>query len=375
MCDTQTYPNREQENGYDEYSETFVHFIKDLRKEFKAPELPFVIGVIGVSGDKAKGGIANLRIAMEAPAKMSEFKSSVRAVHTGKFWDHKMEELMPKKNKVKQILNVGHLIGKDGLIERLLEEGKGWELVGEPIHTNRKWKYTSFEAKNEKDKMELKQKKRFRSITLADQYKNWTSLQYDDSQWTEGLAPIGKGKWKHRDFPIPKYHSEWKDGEFLLMRTTFDVKNLEYENYRLCVFARQGFDIYLNGHKIHRYIWWRDDPHYRAIPLTDEHIQYLKKGKNVLAVYTNCEYNRKSKAPFGCVDVLLEGISKENLSYVKSEEYQLKLMDRYVTREEGKIIKGSSDGGYHYLGSGKMLSQIGEAFANAIYELNTLKKK
>ena len=40
----------------------------DVRKDFNAPKLPFVIGGIGVGGHEATGGIANLRPAMAAGA-------------------------------------------------------------------------------------------------------------------------------------------------------------------------------------------------------------------------------------------------------------------------------------------------------------------
>ncbi|MDX1565139.1 MAG: sialate O-acetylesterase, partial [Phycisphaeraceae bacterium] len=43
-----TYPNRYKPGGYDRYTEVLAHFIKDVRKDFKAPNMPFVIGVLGV---------------------------------------------------------------------------------------------------------------------------------------------------------------------------------------------------------------------------------------------------------------------------------------------------------------------------------------
>ncbi len=64
-----------------------AYFIRDVRKDLAAPKMPFVIGVIGVHGDKATGGIANLRPAMAAPAAMPEFKGNVAAVQTAPFWD------------------------------------------------------------------------------------------------------------------------------------------------------------------------------------------------------------------------------------------------------------------------------------------------
>ncbi len=80
-----------------------------------------------------------------------------------------------------------------------------------------------------------------------------------------------------------KNNSEWGNGEFLLMRTTFELDAIDCESYRLSILARQGFDVYLNGHKIHTYIWWKNEPYYRAIMLTENETKYLKKGVNVLA--------------------------------------------------------------------------------------------
>ncbi len=93
MCNGRAYPNRAEPGGYDLYTELLAHFIRDVRKEFEAPKMPFVIGVIGVDGDKANDYITNLRPAMAAPASMPEFKGNVAAVHTAQFWDEEIGEL------------------------------------------------------------------------------------------------------------------------------------------------------------------------------------------------------------------------------------------------------------------------------------------
>ena len=54
MVDTGTYPDRDQPGGYDEYSKVMAHFIRDVRHELNAPQLPFVIGVLGVGGPVAE---------------------------------------------------------------------------------------------------------------------------------------------------------------------------------------------------------------------------------------------------------------------------------------------------------------------------------
>ena len=56
MVDGSTYPSRGQPGSYDTYSENLAHFIRDVRKDLKAPKLPFVIGVMGAGGPIAKYG-------------------------------------------------------------------------------------------------------------------------------------------------------------------------------------------------------------------------------------------------------------------------------------------------------------------------------
>lgn len=100
MCDGHTYPNRHKPDGYAEYSRLMACFIRDVRKELAAPKMRVVIGVIGVHGDKATGGIANLRPAMAAPAAMPEFKDNVAAVQTAPYWDKALADIELKHSKV-----------------------------------------------------------------------------------------------------------------------------------------------------------------------------------------------------------------------------------------------------------------------------------
>jgi len=374
MCDNHTYPNRDKPDQYAEYTNLMAHFIRDVRKDLNVPDMPFVIGTIGVGGDKAKGGIANLRKAMADTELIDEFKGNVGCVDTGKFWDYKMEELMPKKSLVDHRLNSAYVITPEGVREKPEKDMDFWKPVGTLSNDKQTWRYTTFEPAEEKDILPKKEKKRFRNIILPEDLKEWYKPEFDDSKWKSVITPIGIGEWKHKASPIVKYNPGWDDKEFILMRTTFEVKNPDCAEYRISVLARQGFQVYLNGEKIHTYIWWQDQPFYRPIVLGKDEIKYLRKGKNVLAVIANLEYARKTENPFGAFDMLFEGISQKDLVYVNSKEYKLKLMDKVVTREEGKIILGASNGGYHYLGSAKMLSQIGNAFAEKMLELKKKNK-
>lgn len=109
--DAATYPNQGEPGSYDEYSRLLACFIRDLRKDFKTPGMPFVIGVLGIGGDmrhmdnKLVPWTREFRKAMAAPAKLSEFKGNVAAVHTEKFWDHQLEELHLRFDQYRNLID------------------------------------------------------------------------------------------------------------------------------------------------------------------------------------------------------------------------------------------------------------------------------
>ena len=109
MVDGSTYPMRGQPGRYDAYSKNLAHFIRDVRRDLKAPKLPFVIGVMGAGGPIAKYGPdqkryagihGEFRKAMAAPAKLPEFKGNVTAVFTENYWDLQLSELVNRNGKV-----------------------------------------------------------------------------------------------------------------------------------------------------------------------------------------------------------------------------------------------------------------------------------
>ena len=369
MVDGGTYPNRREPGGYGLYSKLMAHFIRDVRQDLGVPKMPFVIGVMGVGGVKLEPDY--FRQAMAAPASSPEFKGNVAAVETARFWDSVMESLLPKKAEINRRFNAAYLLSEDGVMDKPEASGPGWEPIGTPGPADRVWRFISFDPQNKEDQLPKTEKKRFRQVTLPAGLEDWYAPEFDDSKWNSGSAPIGKGDWRHRDIgkATVQFNSDWGDGEFLLMRSTFRLDKLDYETYRLSILARQGFDIYLNGHKIHTYIWWKDEPFYRPIALEPQHVKHLRKGVNVLAAYANVEYDRRTQEPHASIDMMIEGITKEGLANINSQEYILKQMDKICTREEQKIIAGASNAGFHYLGSGKIMAQIGKAFAEATLKM------
>ena len=115
------YPERGKPGSYDAYSDVLAHFIRDVRKEFDAPDLPFVIGVMGAGGPIDKypqekmryAGIhGEFRKAMAAPAALPEFKGNVSAVWTDQYWDMELEAVRAKDRKLQDE------------VKKLVQEGK-----------------------------------------------------------------------------------------------------------------------------------------------------------------------------------------------------------------------------------------------------------
>jgi hypothetical protein len=150
LVDSGTYPNRDKPGGYDAYSTVMAHFIRDVRKELNTPNLPFVIGVLGVGGPTSEYGPEeqrykathdHFRAAMAAPAELPEFKGNVTAIRTEKYWDRELKAARAKENdikaKAKKLAKEGSLkpaeeralmekLRADGLTERerlVLEKG------------------------------------------------------------------------------------------------------------------------------------------------------------------------------------------------------------------------------------------------------------
>jgi len=359
LVDGTTYPGPDQPGKYDVYSDLLAKFIRDVRKDLSAPKMPFVIGVLGVDGDAH----VNFRKAMAAPADMPEFKGNVVAVDTAPFWDQAIAAAEPKQNIYNNIVGTAHTLTKGGAFDRDWKWGNYWKPVGNPLPEERIWRFMTIDPTEKKDKLETYEDRRFRDITMPEGMGNWYMPDFDDSQWTEGKAPIGKGVWKDNGITLDAYPSKWGDGEFLLMRTTFDVADLNCDSYRIAILARQGFHLYLNGQKIHTYIWWADSPRYSSIVLEKEQIKHLKKGTNVLAVYANDQYDLRSPKHYAAIDAWIEGITTAD-----QEKLDLAL-EEILSPKDREALKGASNGGYHYFGSAKIFAQMGKAFAEALLPL------
>ena len=196
-------------------------------------------------------------------------------------------------------------------LTRLKNPSAGWKPLGKTPPAKRVWRYRSFDPITEKDRLHPREGRRFRDIELPDDLKGWQEPGYDDSAWQRGRAPIGVGLWKQENVSFAN-QSDWGKGEFLVMRTTFEVDALDFDAYRLSILARQGFRVFLNGHEISSYGWWVNIPHYAARDLGGT-VPHLKTGTNVLAAYGNVAIDPKTHEPYGQMDLCIEGLRMADL--------------------------------------------------------------
>ena len=71
------------------YKDMMVHFIKDIRKEYEAPKMPFVIGVLGTNMTKEGVDKNAVSVAQRQAAVTPEFKGNVSSVESYKVYDLK----------------------------------------------------------------------------------------------------------------------------------------------------------------------------------------------------------------------------------------------------------------------------------------------
>jgi len=79
----QGYNDQFDENARKEYGENLVYLIEDLRKEFKAPEMKVVVGVMGVNGVRNEvGKQKEVRDGQRFVNTVPEFKGNVKAIES-----------------------------------------------------------------------------------------------------------------------------------------------------------------------------------------------------------------------------------------------------------------------------------------------------
>ena len=80
----------------DNYKDNMINFIKDVRKEYGVPDMPFIIGVLGTGMTEEKVNENQVSIGQREAAKAPEFKGNVVSVESYKDYSHFSHEIFSK---------------------------------------------------------------------------------------------------------------------------------------------------------------------------------------------------------------------------------------------------------------------------------------
>jgi alpha-galactosidase len=80
----------------DNYKDNMIAFVKDVRREYKVPKMPFVIGVLGTNVTAEDVGKNAVSLGQRAAAAELEFKGNVAAVESYKVYDLSAMEVYKK---------------------------------------------------------------------------------------------------------------------------------------------------------------------------------------------------------------------------------------------------------------------------------------
>ena len=106
MVNRNVYPESSKDgsnNRFESYTQNLGHLIRDVRKELNTPELPVVIGVMGVGGKNPNEKNAEFRQAMTATASIADLKGTVVPIQTADFWDSSLAAIDEKRGKIRQM--------------------------------------------------------------------------------------------------------------------------------------------------------------------------------------------------------------------------------------------------------------------------------
>jgi alpha-galactosidase len=80
---------QQRSEKYANYTARLATLIEDVRKDLQAPNLPVVIGELGVGGEPG-----DFQAAQKAVAELPEFQGTVKFVETHPFWEPDVEEMV-----------------------------------------------------------------------------------------------------------------------------------------------------------------------------------------------------------------------------------------------------------------------------------------
>jgi hypothetical protein len=121
------------------YDKNLQNLIRDVRKEFKVPKMPFIVGEFGCDGPKGRyvsQKKLDIRKAQAAFKKNKEFDGNADFVSTTPFWDYKIEKMYEDTKTIRRGLSSGKMTKEQAqaIRDRFTQHGsdKGYHYLGSP---------------------------------------------------------------------------------------------------------------------------------------------------------------------------------------------------------------------------------------------------
>ncbi len=181
----------------------------------------------------------------------------------------------------------------------------GWRLLGNNDAGEQEWWHTSFEPAEE---LPPEAMDRYRQVVLPPHLEGWHAPEYDPAErgWLQEAQVIGESAPRTYRRPERWEREQLQEaGEVIFTRKSFELEAVDAVMYRVTAFTRQGYDIYLNGHRIagHRGRFRTWAPHVQY--LDDAARQHLREGTNVIAARSFLQYFRGKE---GDIEVFVEAL-------------------------------------------------------------------
>jgi hypothetical protein len=124
-----------------EYKSNMAHFIRDIRKEVKAPEMPVVIGTVSTAVHTPRYNSSSLVQSQLAVAKMPEFKGTVTTVPTITYYPTELELLFTKLKGIEKQVNNAKKQGKPEPAILKTDDYKKWRHYRDTAISNKGYHY------------------------------------------------------------------------------------------------------------------------------------------------------------------------------------------------------------------------------------------
>lgn len=113
------------------------------------------------------------------------------------------------------------------------------------------------------------------SYTETSPVSDWTSADFNASEWRSGAAPFGD--------LVTGAGTAWTSKE-LWVRRVFDLSDPVLKDLTLKLNHDDNVEVFLNGQLIYSFIGWTSN-RFSYIPVKEAALKHLRKGRNVLAVH------------------------------------------------------------------------------------------